>query len=125
VCSPGRSKSVRFDEEEDADISGDEVARLLDATLRAIDNADALVFEDYNKGVLTPTLIMPAMQQADRRNIPVVVDPKYKNFFAYNGGRSSSPIAASSSQRSAPPWTFSTRRRCRSRSSVWESIICC
>src|SRR6267378_4855318 len=76
---------VRFDEEEDADISGEEVVRLLDATLRAIDNADALVFEDYNKGVLTPTLIAPAMEQANARNIPVVVDPKYKNFFAYKG----------------------------------------
>src|SRR5712671_440568 len=65
---------VRFDEEEDADISGDEVERLLDATLRAIENADALVFEDYNKGVLTPTLIAPAMQQANARTIPVVVD---------------------------------------------------
>jgi D-beta-D-heptose 7-phosphate kinase/D-beta-D-heptose 1-phosphate adenosyltransferase len=76
---------VRFDEEEDADISGDEVHRLLDAALIAVDNADALVFEDYNKGVLTPTLIAPAMQNAKSRNIPVVVDPKYRNFFAYAG----------------------------------------
>ncbi len=76
---------VRFDEEEDADITGDEVARLLDAALRAIDNADALVLEDYNKGVLTPILIAPSMQQATARGMPVVVDPKYKNFFAYKG----------------------------------------
>jgi D-glycero-beta-D-manno-heptose-7-phosphate kinase len=76
---------VRFDEEEDADITGDEVARLLDAALRAVDNADALVLEDYNKGVLTPTLIAPVIQQAISRDIPVVVDPKYRNFFAYKG----------------------------------------
>jgi rfaE bifunctional protein kinase chain/domain len=76
---------VRFDEEEDADITGDEVASLIDAALRAIDNADAVVFEDYNKGVLTPTLIAPAMQTAKQREIPVVVDPKYRNFFAYKG----------------------------------------
>ena len=76
---------VRFDEEEDADITGDEVARLLDAALRAVDNADALVLEDYNKGVLTPSLIAPVIQQALSRNIPVVVDPKYRNFFAYKG----------------------------------------
>jgi len=44
---------VRFDEEEDADITGDDVQRLLDAALRAIDNCNALVLEDYNKGVLT------------------------------------------------------------------------
>ena len=76
---------VRFDEEEDADIAGDEVGSLLDAALRAIDNADAVVFEDYNKGVLTPFVIGPAIEQATSRGIPVVVDPKYKNFFAYKG----------------------------------------
>jgi D-beta-D-heptose 7-phosphate kinase/D-beta-D-heptose 1-phosphate adenosyltransferase len=76
---------VRFDEEEDSDIAGDDVGRLLDAALRAVDNADAVVLEDYNKGVLTATLIAPVMQQAQSRNIPVVVDPKYRNFFAYKG----------------------------------------
>ncbi|MEO8911330.1 MAG: PfkB family carbohydrate kinase [Gemmatimonadaceae bacterium] len=78
---------VRFDEEEDADIRGDEVQRLMAAALIAVDNADALVFEDYNKGVLTPMVITPAMEQARARNIPVVVDPKYKNFFAYRGAK--------------------------------------
>jgi D-beta-D-heptose 7-phosphate kinase/D-beta-D-heptose 1-phosphate adenosyltransferase len=76
---------VRFDEEEDADIRGDEMQRLLDAALIAVDNADAVVFEDYNKGVLTPVVIAPAMDQAKARDIPVVVDPKYKNFFSYGG----------------------------------------
>src|SRR6476646_2566402 len=68
---------VRFDEEEDADITGDEVGYLLDAALRAVDNADAVVLEDYNKGVLTPALIAPVMHQATSRSIPIVVDPKY------------------------------------------------
>jgi rfaE bifunctional protein kinase chain/domain len=76
---------VRFDEEEDADVSGDEVVRLTDATMIAIGNADAVVFEDYNKGVLTAALIAPAMENARARNIPIVVDPKYRNFFAYRG----------------------------------------
>ena len=76
---------VRFDEEQDTDISGDEVVGLIDAAIRAIDNADAVVLEDYNKGVLTPVLIAPAMQTAGNRKIPVVVDPKYRNFFAYKG----------------------------------------
>jgi rfaE bifunctional protein kinase chain/domain len=76
---------VRFDEEEDADITGDEAHGLLDAALRAIDNCNALVLEDYNKGVLTPILIAPVMKQAMSLDIPVVVDPKYRNFFAYKG----------------------------------------
>jgi D-beta-D-heptose 7-phosphate kinase/D-beta-D-heptose 1-phosphate adenosyltransferase len=76
---------VRFDEEEDADIRGDEIAALIAAAITAVDNADAVVFEDYNKGVLTPALIDPAMRQANARGIPAVVDPKYRNFFAYKG----------------------------------------
>jgi rfaE bifunctional protein kinase chain/domain len=76
---------VRFDEEEDADIRGVEVERLLAAAIDAIDAADALVLEDYNKCVLTPALITPIMQHAKSREMPTVVDPKYKNFFAYSG----------------------------------------
>jgi D-glycero-beta-D-manno-heptose-7-phosphate kinase len=76
---------VRFDEEEDADIRGIEVERLLAAALDAVDAADAVVFEDYNKGVLTPALVAAVMQHANEREIPTVVDPKYKNFFAYKG----------------------------------------
>lgn len=76
---------VRFDEEEDADISGDEMAALAHAALDAVAQADAIVLEDYNKGVLTPALIAPVMQDAIAKEIPIVVDPKYRNFFAYKG----------------------------------------
>lgn len=76
---------VRFDEEEDADIRGDEVVALIDAAITSIDNSTAVVFEDYNKGVLTPELIDLAMKHANSRGIPAVVDPKYRNFFAYKG----------------------------------------
>src|SRR2546423_1708086 len=74
---------VRSDEEEDADITGDEVISLVRAALDAIAQADAVVLEDYNKGVLTPAVIAPVMQDAGAKDIPIVVDPKYRNFFAY------------------------------------------
>jgi D-beta-D-heptose 7-phosphate kinase/D-beta-D-heptose 1-phosphate adenosyltransferase len=76
---------VRVDEEEDADLEGDEVARLLAAVSRAVNEADALVLEDYNKGVLVPRVIEVAMQAARAKGIPIVVDPKYRNFFLYRG----------------------------------------
>lgn len=76
---------VRVDEEEDADLSGSDAARLLAAARRAVDDADALVLEDYNKGVLVPGLIEDVIAHARRRGIPVVVDPKYRNFFSYRG----------------------------------------
>jgi D-beta-D-heptose 7-phosphate kinase/D-beta-D-heptose 1-phosphate adenosyltransferase len=76
---------VRVDEEEDADLAGEEVERLLDAVRRAIHTADALVLEDYNKGVLVPRVIEAAMGAARDKGIPIVVDPKHRNFFLYRG----------------------------------------
>jgi len=76
---------VRVDEEEDADLDGEDVERLLAAIRRAVDNADALVLEDYNKGVLVPAVIEAAMSAARAKGIPIVVDPKYRNFFLYRG----------------------------------------
>jgi len=76
---------VRVDEEVDADLSGDEVTRLLDAVKRALASADALILEDYNKGVLVPQVIRAAIDAAVAKKLPVVVDPKFRNFFEYKG----------------------------------------
>ncbi len=76
---------VRFDEEDDADLEHDDVARVLAAIEAAMPHATALVFEDYNKGVLVPAVIEGAVALAQARGIPIIVDPKYRNFFAYRG----------------------------------------
>jgi D-beta-D-heptose 7-phosphate kinase/D-beta-D-heptose 1-phosphate adenosyltransferase len=76
---------VRFDEEEDADVAAADLAGLLRAVDQAVGAADALVLEDYNKGVLIPGVIAHAIGKARNRGIPIVVDPKYRNFFAYAG----------------------------------------
>ena len=76
---------VRVDEEEDDDHGDEDVERLLAAVAASIARADALVLEDYNKGVLVPRVIEAAMQAAQARGIPIVVDPKYRNFFLYRG----------------------------------------
>jgi D-beta-D-heptose 7-phosphate kinase/D-beta-D-heptose 1-phosphate adenosyltransferase len=76
---------VRVDEEEDDDLGGTDVKKLLAAVETAVDKADALVLEDYNKGVLVPAVITGAISRAKARKIPIVVDPKYKNFFQYRG----------------------------------------
>jgi len=76
---------VRFDEEDDGDLSKEEIAGVLAAVARAVAGADALVLEDYNKGVLQPAVIRAAIDAANARKIPVVVDPKFRNFFAYKG----------------------------------------
>jgi rfaE bifunctional protein kinase chain/domain len=76
---------VRYDEEDDADISAADMENLVAAALTAVDDADSVALEDYNKGLLVPALIGPVMSRAQHRGIPVVVDPKYRNFFGYRG----------------------------------------
>jgi rfaE bifunctional protein kinase chain/domain len=44
-----------------------------------------MIFEDYNKGVLTERVIKEAIELCKRNNILTSVDPKRKNFFTYEG----------------------------------------
>ena len=76
---------VRVDEEEDADLRDTDAERIARVAEDALDAADALVLEDYNKGVLTSPVIARAIARARSRRLPVVVDPKYRNFFSYGG----------------------------------------
>lgn len=76
---------ARYDIEVEDDVDED-VAAILSTTIASlIESADALILEDYNKGVLVPAVIEAALDAAQRREIPVVVDPKARNFFAYRG----------------------------------------
>jgi rfaE bifunctional protein kinase chain/domain len=57
---------------------------LIDKISKQIDNGiDAIIFEDYNKGVLTETLITQVIDLARKNGIPTAVDPKKENFFTY------------------------------------------
>ena len=76
---------LRVDEEDDADLTGEEAERLIGLVEQAVGRADALVLEDYNKGVLVPQLIERAIVAARAKGIPIVVDPKFRNFFSYRG----------------------------------------
>lgn len=44
---------------------------------------DAIIFEDYDKGLLNPSLIEKLVKLANNLNIPTTVDPKKNNFLAY------------------------------------------
>jgi D-beta-D-heptose 7-phosphate kinase/D-beta-D-heptose 1-phosphate adenosyltransferase len=76
---------IRVDEELDSDCLESEAELLVAAIDRAVADADALVLEDYNKGVLVPAVLKRAIAQARIKGIPIVVDPKYHNFFEYKG----------------------------------------
>jgi rfaE bifunctional protein kinase chain/domain len=84
---------VRFDRECDDEVEGELAAALADAVREAVAASDALVLEDYNKGVLAPAVIRAAIDAADAAGIPSVVDPKFRNFFAYRGATVFKPNA--------------------------------
>lgn len=46
---------------------------------------DVVILEDYNKGVLTETVITGVIALCKRAGVITAVDPKRKNFFAYKG----------------------------------------
>ena len=75
---------LRVDEESTKPITEDFVATELEALIRS-KKFDVVIFEDYNKGLLTEKLITKAIQIATELKIPTIVDPKKDNFFAYKG----------------------------------------
>jgi D-glycero-beta-D-manno-heptose-7-phosphate kinase len=59
--------------------------RLLAMFSEIAGSVDAVVLEDYNKGVLTPSMIASVIAICRERDTPVLVDPKLKGFFSYGG----------------------------------------
>lgn len=76
---------VRVDEESEEDISPNETQNLLTLINYIIhhDKIDVIIFEDYNKGLLTPKLIQKVVEFSKQKSIPICVDPKKKHFHAY------------------------------------------
>lgn len=76
---------LRVDEEMDNDlVQGDflTMIRVIDQILSKV-KIDCIIFQDYDKGVITQKLIQEVVKRALVANIPVTVDPKKKNFMAY------------------------------------------
>jgi rfaE bifunctional protein kinase chain/domain len=48
-------------------------------------NINAVIFEDYDKGVITPELIREVVAMTNDKGIPTLVDPKKRNFMDYKG----------------------------------------
>ncbi|MEP6582651.1 MAG: PfkB family carbohydrate kinase [Ginsengibacter sp.] len=82
----GRNQQMmRLDAEHTEDIDETDETNLLNQVEKYIHNEkpDILIFEDYNKGILTQNVIDKTIAICLKNNIPTAVDPKRKNFFAY------------------------------------------
>lgn len=80
-----QTQMLRVDEETESDLNNEETARLFDTVKNLIETGrtDVIIFEDYDKGVITSPLIAEVTELAETKNIPVVADPKKKNFAEY------------------------------------------
>lgn len=75
---------IRIDEEETASINSVQEEVLINTVKTAIESGvDAMIMEDYNKGLLTENVIKSVIEIANKNNVAITVDPKKDNFFAY------------------------------------------
>jgi D-beta-D-heptose 7-phosphate kinase/D-beta-D-heptose 1-phosphate adenosyltransferase len=97
VAAPGRPTTVktrimarhqqvaRFDHETEIELPEAVCGDVVDRVRRMLRDVDAIVLEDYNKGLLTRSVIHDVIAAAREADKPVVVDPKSRHFFDYRG----------------------------------------
>lgn len=76
---------VRFDKEKSQDLNSHETKRILQFVRANMKYVQVIIIEDYGKGVITPELLKTVVSLAKKHKIPVLVDPKEKNFQYYRG----------------------------------------
>ncbi len=76
---------VRFDREKVEPISSLDARKILHFVKKKIKEIDAVIVEDYGKGVIEPFLLRPLLRLAKQFEKPVLVDPKEKHFNLYKG----------------------------------------
>ena len=74
---------IRVDEEDLFPIQTEQV--FINNTIALMEGVSVIIFQDYNKGVLTPNVIEKIIAAGKSKHIPVAVDPKKDNFWAYQG----------------------------------------
>ncbi|NVO02636.1 MAG: D-glycero-beta-D-manno-heptose-7-phosphate kinase [Bacteroidetes bacterium] len=76
---------LRVDEEDQHNISENQASALFQNICKIIESEkiDAIIFEDYDKGVITENLIKKVIETANIKGIPTIIDPKKNNFYSY------------------------------------------
>jgi len=78
---------MRLDAEITKELSADDENALLEKVRQYIiaEQPQVIIFEDYNKGILTERVIKEVTAFCKKHNVITTVDPKRKNFFSYEG----------------------------------------
>lgn len=81
----GSQHMLRIDEEKISSLSNQELVNFENHIKKLVESKkiDVIIFEDYDKGIITPSLIEAIVNYAHINDIPVAVDPKKDNFLDY------------------------------------------
>ncbi|MBS1494534.1 MAG: D-glycero-beta-D-manno-heptose-7-phosphate kinase [Bacteroidetes bacterium] len=74
---------IRLDSESRTSISDESNKNVLSLLEKNKNEFEIIILEDYNKGVLTKSLIHSIIDFAKKNNKKILVDPKFENFFEY------------------------------------------
>ena len=74
---------VRTDRESKRDLSAELQERLFQFAAKIIDTVDALLVEDYNKGMIVQPLLTRVIELARHHGKITTIDPKFNHFFDY------------------------------------------
>ena len=82
-----KQQVLRVDSEIDYPLSSEETQSLYDRVQDLIESEDisVIIFQDYDKGVITKELIDMITTLGQKKNIPIAADPKKRNFKHYSG----------------------------------------
>ncbi len=88
----GHQQMLRLDQEDNTAFSAEETSALLTAVETEIAQKPAIVIlSDYAKGLLSTQICQQVIQQCKSKNIPVLVDPKGKDYSKYQGATALTP----------------------------------
>jgi D-beta-D-heptose 7-phosphate kinase/D-beta-D-heptose 1-phosphate adenosyltransferase len=76
---------VRVDHERRSPVSGGVESQMMHTISNAMASAQACVLSDYAKGAITPAIARHAIEAARVASVPVIVDPKQRDFTVYAG----------------------------------------
>lgn len=76
---------LRLDRERDDHLKGDAAEKLLAKIDKALEQCDAMILSDYDKGVLHTALCQKIIALGRKRRVPIVVDPKGVQYRKYKG----------------------------------------
>ena len=81
----GNQQMLRIDEEDSDHLNTAVRSKVIAHILSLLDSEkiDVIIFEDYDKGLISSELIKMVVEKANHKNIPTTVDPKKRNFADY------------------------------------------